>query len=208
METLTSTAYRKTMDLYKNEPEFKVLMENPVFKNLIQTINQQRSKLISKTIKQNIEKNIEKFQHEIQLIHSILLVFNTEQDATMDLLFSRKNTKMSLWLEPEEKSFLSYHIRISRNDIPWHEFVFWNQKDFEAKLIDIFYEKMPKKIVVYRSVVSVERDEDIRQPIKKFIKKVNNLIDDSNPSKSLIKHFHTRTLQLPQLGIRPLTVFK
>lgn len=171
--TLSSMALKNVKKrILQDKQFFSMVQKYPLYKNIIEDVQS--------SMRGKIDTDFQKKEHEFQylftryihlrLVHSIVVLLENEPESYIELIFPYKREKVAISIERDDHNRLLYLVETFKKDTPQTSFSFWDKKLFQTFLMDLFMEKFPKSIDVWRSSLSV-----VGSSIHSFVKNVEHI---------------------------------
>lgn len=189
---LDATALRTITKTMKTNKQFRTLVQGSFYKDLVQTVQKNVKLSGVRTLAEN--KNELKFLFsrflQVNLIHSILVLFSHEPDCLVVLAFPRRHMKVEIYTDRDDQQRPFYLVDVYKNDTILRQFSFWNKDEFVAHLIGLLRDNLLKEVSVFRSSISVSAS-----PVHAFLRLVGEAFGQTKIPQKIVRLYNQHTTQ-------------
>lgn len=190
---LDAIAFKTFTKALKKNADLKTLLENsPFAMEMLKDI--QKNVRAGATTKISAKKNdlsfiFTRFLH-INIIHAILTLFSHEPDCLIVFHLPHNNMKVEIYTDRDDAGRTIYLVDTYRNNQIQKNLAFWNKDEFVWDLFDLFKQKMPKNVAIFRSSISIAPS-----PLHLLIQNVNDAFGETEISKRIINLYNRHDLK-------------
>jgi len=174
----------------KQDKDFSSMIQKiPEYKNIFQTVqanikHQDEAMMLEK--EHQFRFLLFRYIH-LRLVHSILVLLEYEPDSYVELIFPYRHFKIVIFTERDESNRKIYSLEMFRGGEITARFSFWDKNNLAGNLINIFLERFPRKVNVWRSSVSMT-DASIHS----FVHNVENTFNETEIPKKLASTYNQK----------------
>lgn len=190
---LDAIAFKTFTKALKKNTDLKNMLQNSSFamnviKDVQKNIRMGATKKVSGK-KDDLFYIFARFLH-LNIIHAMLTLFSHEPDCLIVFHFPHSNIKVEIYTDRDDNGRTFYLVDTYKNDQIEKTLAYWNKDDFVWYLFDLFKEKMPKNVAIFRSSISIAPS-----PLHVLIQNVNDAFGETEIPKRIVRLYNQHTLK-------------